>query len=34
MIAVGYPDEDVVPYKQEDLAFDKVSYNRYGNKNS
>ena len=32
MIAVGYPDEDVVPYKEEDLAFDKVSYNSYGNR--
>lgn len=30
MIAIGYPDEDVVPYRKEDLAFDKVSYNSYG----
>ena len=32
MIAVGYPDEDMVPYKEEDLAFDKVNYDRYGQK--
>ncbi len=31
MIAIGYPDEDVSPYREEDLAYDKVSLNRYGN---
>ncbi len=31
MIAVGYPGEEVAPYKKEDLRFDKVSDNRYGN---
>ncbi len=30
MIAIGYPGEEVAPYKKEDLRFDKVSYNRYG----
>jgi nitroreductase len=30
MIAVGYPDEDVAPYSEEDLAFAKVSLNSYG----
>ena len=30
MIAVGYPGEEVAPYKKEELRFDKVSYNRYG----
>jgi nitroreductase len=32
MIAIGYPGEEVAPYKKEDLRFDKVSYNRYGRK--
>ena len=30
IIAIGYPDEEMVPYKKEDLHFKKVSYNRYG----
>jgi nitroreductase len=30
IIAIGYPGEDMVPYRKEDLDFDKVSYNRYG----
>ena len=30
IIAVGYPDEEMVPYKKEDLQYEKVSYNRYG----
>ena len=30
VIAIGYPDEDVIPYRKEELAFDKVSYNRFG----
>ncbi len=34
MIAVGYPGEEVAPYKKEELHFEKVSYNRYGRKKS
>jgi nitroreductase len=32
IIAIGYPGEEVVPYKKDALRFDKVSYNRYGQK--
>jgi nitroreductase len=32
MIAIGYPGEEMVPYRKEDLGFDKVSYERYGRK--
>ncbi len=32
IIAIGYPGEEMVPYKKEELRFDKVSYNRYGSK--
>jgi nitroreductase len=32
MIAIGYPGEEIVPYKKGELLFDKVSYNRYGQK--
>ncbi len=32
MIAMGYPVEKTVPYKKDELRFDKVSYNRYGQK--
>ena len=32
IIAIGYPGEEIVPYKKEELHFDKVSYNRYGRK--
>jgi len=32
IIAIGYPGEEIVPYKREELPFDKVSYNRYGRK--
>ena len=32
IIAIGYPGEEIVPYKKEELPFDKVSYNRYGRK--
>ena len=32
IIAVGYPGEQMVPYKKEELRFDKVSYNLYGQK--
>ena len=32
IIAIGYPGEEMVPYKKSDLRFDKVSYNRYGQK--
>lgn len=34
IISVGYPDEKMVPYSKEELAFDKVSYDRYGRKNA
>lgn len=34
MIAIGYPGEDMVPYKKEDLHFHKVSYDRFGQKSS
>jgi nitroreductase len=30
IIAIGYPAEEMVPYKKGELRFDKVSYNRYG----
>jgi nitroreductase len=33
IIAIGYPGEEMVPYKKDELRFDKVSYNRYGQKN-
>jgi len=32
IIAIGYPGEEMVPYKKDELRFDKVSYNRYGRK--
>jgi len=32
IIAIGYPGEEMVPYKRDELRFDKVSYNRYGQK--
>ncbi len=32
VIAIGYPGEETAPYKKEALRFDKVSYNRYGQK--
>ena len=32
IIAMGYPGEEMIPYKEEELRFDKVSYNRYGQK--
>ncbi len=32
IIAIGYPGEEMVPYKKSDLRFDKVSYNHYGQK--
>jgi len=34
IIAIGYPGEETVPYKKDELPFDKVSYNRYGKKMS
>ena len=34
IIGIGYPGEEVAPYRQGDLPFDKVSYNRYGLKNA
>ena len=32
IIALGYPGEDKAPYKKEDLHFQKVSYDRFGQK--
>ena len=32
IIAVGYPGEKMMPYKKDELPFDKISYNRYGQK--
>ncbi len=32
IIAIGYPGEQMVPYKKDELRFEKVSYNRYGQK--
>ncbi len=32
IIAMGYPGEETIPYKKEELDFAKVSYNRYGQK--
>lgn len=32
IIGIGYPGEELPPYRKEELAFDKVSYNRYGTK--
>jgi nitroreductase len=32
IIAIGYPGEEMVPYKKDELLFNKVSYNRYGEK--
>jgi nitroreductase len=32
IVAIGYSDEKAVPYKKDELHFDKVSYNRYGQK--
>ena len=32
IIAIGYPGEKMVPYRKDQLRFDKVSYNRYGQK--
>jgi nitroreductase len=32
IIALGYPGEEMVPYKKGELRFDKVSYDRYGQK--
>jgi nitroreductase len=32
IVAIGYPGEEMIPYKKEELPFDKVSYNRYGQK--
>jgi nitroreductase len=32
LITIGYPGEEMIPYKKGELHFDKVSYNRYGQK--
>ena len=34
IIAIGYAGEEMVPYRKEDIGFDKVSYERYGQKNA
>jgi nitroreductase len=34
IVAVGYPGEEMVPYKKQELDFNKVNYNRYGNKSA
>ena len=34
VIAMGYPGEQVAPYKKETLPFDKVSYNKYGQRDA
>ena len=31
-VAIGYPREEMVPYKKDELRYSKVSYNRYGQK--
>jgi nitroreductase len=30
MIAIGYPGEEMIPYRKDELRYDKVSYDRYG----
>jgi nitroreductase len=30
IVSIGYPGEEMVPYRREELPYDKVSYNRYG----
>ena len=32
LIAIGYPDENKPKYTEENMDFNKVSYNRYGNR--
>jgi len=32
IIAIGYPGEEMIPYRKEELLYDKVSYNHYGQK--
>lgn len=32
IIAMGYAGEEMVPYREEELAFDKVNYDRHGQK--
>lgn len=32
VVAIGYPAENTVPYKKEELKFDKIHYNSYGRK--
>ena len=32
IIGIGYPDEEKAPYSKDELAYDKVNYNIYGNK--
>lgn len=30
VIGIGYPDQETTPYRDEDLPYEKVSYNEYG----
>ena len=30
IIAIGYPAEEMIPYKKEELHLNKVSHNKYG----
>lgn len=30
IIAIGYPDEEIAPYTQEELVYDRISYGRFG----
>jgi nitroreductase len=32
IVAIGYPGEEMIPYKKDELPFDKIGYNRYGQK--
>ena len=34
IIAVGYPGEEMVPYRKEDLHYEKINYNHYGQKDT
>ncbi len=31
MVGAGYPDETMIPRKEGDLEYDKISFNQYGN---
>lgn len=34
VIAMGYPDEEIAPYRKEKLPFERVSYNRFGQRDA